>query len=560
MCGIVGYIGKQEAAPILLEGLKALEYRGYDSAGIAVFSKKREILALKAVGKVASLEEKILSQKKPLSGGLGIAHTRWATHGGVCEKNAHPHSDCEKEIWLAHNGIVENYAELRKALIKKGHVFKSETDTEVIGHLIEEEQKRGGAFEEAVRRALKKIRGTYGLAIFNAKEPEKLIAARNFSPLLVGLGKDEYFIASDPSAVIRHTRDVIYLRDGEIAILSRGGFRIINLDKELVHHAPQTVNWTFEQAQKGGYKHFMLKEIFEQPQAIENALRGRLIAGEGLAKLGGLEALEKKLGRIERLIILACGSAYYAGLVGKYMIEEYAGLPTEVDVASEFRYRQPIIGPKTGVLVISQSGETADTLAALREAKRKGALTLGIVNVVGSSIARETHAGVYNHAGPEIGVASTKAFLSQVVVLSLFTLVLGRQRALSLVMGQRIVKELLALPHQIQVLLDCREPYRAAAELLADAHHALFLGRKYCHPIAHEGALKLKEISYIHAEGYAAGEMKHGPIALVEDGFPVVVIAPRDSVFEKSMSNLHEIRARGGSVILVTTEGAPYDA
>ena len=310
MCGIVGYIGKQEAAPILLEGLKALEYRGYDSAGIAVFSKKREILALKAVGKVASLEEKILSQKKPLSGGLGIAHTRWATHGGVCEKNAHPHSDCEKEIWLAHNGIVENYAELRKALIKKGHVFKSETDTEVIGHLIEEEQKRGGAFEEAVRRALKKIRGTYGLAIFNAKEPEKLIAARNFSPLLVGLGKDEYFIASDPSAVIRHTRDVIYLRDGEIAILSRGGFRIINLDKELVHHAPQTVNWTFEQAQKGGYKHFMLKEIFEQPQAIENALRGRLIAGEGLAKLGGLEVLEKKLGRIERLVILACGSAY----------------------------------------------------------------------------------------------------------------------------------------------------------------------------------------------------------------------------------------------------------
>ena len=555
MCGIVGYIGKQEAAPILLEGLKALEYRGYDSAGIAVFSKKREILALKAVGKVASLEEKILSQKKSLSGGLGIAHTRWATHGGVCEKNAHPHSDCEKEIWLAHNGIVENYAELRKALIKKGHVFKSETDTEVIGHLIEEEQKRGGAFEEAVRRALKKIRGTYGLAIFNAKEPEKLIAARNFSPLLVGLGKDEYFIASDPSAVIRHTRDVIYLRDGEIAILSRGGFRIINLDKELVHHAPQTVNWTFEQAQKGGYKHFMLKEIFEQPQAIENALRGRLIAGEGLAKLGGLEVLEKKLGRIERLVILACGSAYYAGLVGKYMIEEYAGLPTEVDVASEFRYRQPIIGPKTGVLVISQSGETADTLAALREAKRKGALTLGIVNVIGSTVAREVDAGIYNYAGPEIGVATTKAFISQLTVLALLALFFGRQRKMSPVTGQRIVKELKNLPALVRVILKQNDEIKKLARKYKKYSNFLYLGRKYNFPIALEGALKLKEISYRHAEAYAAGEMKHGPIALIDKNFPSLFIVPQDSVYEKMISNIQEIKARGGPVIAVATRG-----
>jgi len=555
MCGIVGYIGKQEAAPILLEGLKALEYRGYDSAGIAVFSKKREILALKAVGKVASLEEKILSQKKPLSGGLGIAHTRWATHGGVCEKNAHPHSDCEKEIWLAHNGIVENYAELRKALIKKGHVFKSETDTEVIGHLIEEEQKRGGAFEEAVRRALKKIRGTYGLAIFNAKEPEKLIAARNFSPLLVGLGKDEYFIASDPSAVIRHTRDVIYLRDGEIAILSRGGFRIINLDKELVHHAPQTVNWTFEQAQKGGYKHFMLKEIFEQPQAIENALRGRLIAGEGLAKLGGLEVLEKKLGRIERLVILACGSAYYAGLVGKYMIEEYAGIPVECEYASEFRYRQPVLDNATAVLAVSQSGETADTLAAIREAKRKGILMLGLVNAVGSTIARETDAGIYNHAGPEIGVASTKAFISQVAAFALITLFLGRQRQMSQVTGVRIAEELKALPEKISQIFSQKERIEKIAEKYAGYSSFLYLGRKYNAPIALEGALKLKEISYIHAEGYPAGEMKHGPIALLDKNFPIVAIAPKDSVYEKMKSAIEEVKARLSPVLAITTEG-----
>ena len=557
MCGIVGYCGTQDAQSVLLDGLKRLEYRGYDSSGLAV-NTSAGLKTVRAVGKVSELLRALKTRR--LAGSTGIAHTRWATHGMQTEANAHPHRDCTESVAVVHNGIIENHASLRARLEQSGHAFASETDTEVIAHLIEDALKDGAQLSHAVGAVLPMLEGTYGIVVASSLEPDTLVAARLGSPLILGIARDGYILASDASAILQHTRDIVYLDDREIVAITRAEYHIRTFENVTVQKPVETIDGEAADLQKHGYAHFMLKEMMEQPDVVLNSTRGRLDAENGTAVLGGLRDVEKQLRDIKRIVIVACGSAYYAGCVGEYMLEEYAGIPVEVELASEFRYRKPILDSGTAVVAISQSGETADTLFAVREAKEKGALTLGIVNVVGSSIARETHAGVYNHAGPEIGVASTKAFLSQVVVLSLFTLVLGRQRALSLVMGQRIVKELLALPHQIQVLLDCREPYRAAAELLADAHHALFLGRKYCHPIAHEGALKLKEISYIHAEGYAAGEMKHGPIALVEDGFPVVVIAPRDSVFEKSMSNLHEICARGGSVILVTTEGAPYDA
>src|SRR3989338_7639702 len=489
--------------PILLEGLRRLEYRGYDSAGIAVFGNKK-IKTVKAVGKVNVLENKIGRQKLP--GFVGIAHTRWATHGAPTEKNAHPHGDCRGNLWLAHNGIIENYQKLKSFLQRKGHKFKSETDTEVLAHLIGEEQKKNGgvALEEAVRRALKKVVGTYGLAVISRKEPQKIVVARQSSPLLIGVGENEYIVASDASAVITRTNQVIYLDDGEIGVIESSGVKIINSDKEPVKKANHTIDWDLSRAQKDGFDHFTLKEIYEQPQAIINSLRGRLLIEEGTAKLGGLQDVENKLRDIERLVIVGCGTAYYSGLVGEYMLEEYAGLPTEVEYASEFRYRKPVLDKTSALLCMSQSGETADTLAAMQEAKRKGIMTLGIVNVVGSSIARETDAGVYNHIGPEIGVASTKAFSSQLCVLALLT---------------------------------------------------LFLGRKYNFPLALEGALKLKEISYIHAEGYGAGEMKHGPIALIDKNFPTVAIAPKDSVYEKMVSNIEEIKARGGRVIALTTEG-----
>lgn len=556
MCGIIGYIGKQNALPILLDGLKALEYRGYDSAGVAIINQNGSIFFEKCVGRVSGLENKLennVNLEFPAS--IGIAHTRWATHGEPTEINAHPHSDCQKNIWLVHNGIIENYKELKNQLIKSGHKFTSETDTEVIAHLIEDfKKKKLLKIEEAVRQALRKIRGTYGLVILDKEEPEKLIAARNFSPLLLGIGADEYVVASDASAVLKYTNQIIYLSDGEIAILTPESYRIITLKNQSVIKKSQKIKLTLEKTQKNNYPHFMLKEIFEQPKATENSIRGRLIIKDGLAKLSGLENIEKELRKAKRILISACGTAYLAGKVGEYMLEEYAGIPTEVDLASEFRYRKPIFQKGDVFLAISQSGETADTLAALREAKQKDILTLGIVNVVGSTIAREIKAGVYQHIGPEIGVASTKAFTSQLTILALLTLFFGRQREMSLVTGRRIAQEINKLPELIKHTLKQEKQIKKIAKKYQNYKNFLYLGRKYNLPIALEGALKLKEISYIHAEGYGAGEMKHGPIAMIDENFPSLFLAPSDSVYEKVISNIQEIKARRGPIIVVTTE------
>lgn len=555
MCGIVGYIGKKDDPRIGLEALKRLEYRGYDSAGGAWFDlNKREISVLKAVGKINNLEERFPQEK--VSACPFIFHTRWATHGGVTQANAHPHGDCQGNIFLVHNGIIENYKGLKDKLVKEGHRFKSETDTEVLSHLVE--RFFSGNLQEATRKALRLVKGTYALAVISQKDPQKLVVVRNSAPLLIGLGQDgsEFFAASDPSAVIAHTKKVIYLDDGDMAILSPSGFHIQDVRQRTVDKEVSEIDWTIEDAQKGGYAHFMLKEIMEQPESIANSLRGRLIVEQGLAKLGGLELVQDKLGRVEQLSIIACGTAYLAGLVAEYMLEEYAGLPTETDLASEFRYRKPIIDKKTAYVFISQSGETADTLAALKEVKRKGGFTLGIVNVVSSSISRETTAGVYNHAGPEIGVASSKAFTSQLAVLALLTLFLGRQRGLSFSMGQRIAKEILRLPHLCsQTLKKTSAKVRQLAKKYHKYHNFLYMGRKYNYPIALEGALKLKEISYIHAEGYGAGEMKHGPIALIDGNFPTIALCPSDSVYEKMISNIQEVKARCGRVVALATEG-----
>ena len=530
-----------------------LEYRGYDSSGVVVIDKGN-VFYKKSVGKIEKLESQLASQLKDVEGFLGISHTRWATHGGVTEANAHPHSDCQKNIWLAHNGIIENYKELKNNLIEKGHKFISETDTEVVSHLIEEARKVGD-LEEAVRLALSQLRGTYGLVILDKREPEKLIAIRNFSPLVLGISDGEYFIASDASALLRNTRNIIYLNDGEMAVLTKNGYQISDLSSKIIQRSPLVIDWTVEEVQKGSYPHFMLKEIFEQPSAIENSIRGRLIESEGLAKLGGLIEVEKELREIKRLFIVACGTAFLAGMVGKYMIEEYVGLPVEVDLASEFRYRKPVFQKGDALLLISQSGETADTLASLREAKQKGVMTLGIVNVVGSTIARETDAGVYQHIGPEIGVASTKAFTSQITILVLLTLLLGRSRGMSLVMGKRIAEELQRLPDFLRNMLKKSDYIKELAQKYKKYNNFLYLGRKYNLPTALEGALKLKEISYVHAEGYGSGEMKHGPIAMINENFPSLFIALKDSVYEKVVSNIQEIKARLGPIIALATEG-----
>jgi len=555
MCGIVGYIGKNNALPILLDGLKRLEYRGYDSAGVAV-KTAAGVFSVKAAGKLAELEKKIgiTPLNPPLSGGqLGIAHTRWATHGQPTEDNAHPHTDCQKKIWLAHNGIIENYQELKSKLEAKGHKFISQTDTEALAHLLED--LYDGNLTSTLIKALKIIKGAYGLVLYHADEPDKLLAARCGSPLVLGLADDETIIASDVSAIIRYTKQVIYLDDNEVAEINGGGLKIYNLKNEEVAKRTDVIDWNVAESEKGGFPHFMLKEIFEQPASITNSLRGRIVLEEGKAKLGGLEEVERRLREINKIVIVACGTAKHAGLVGEYMFEEYAGVPTEVDYASEFRYRKPVLDNKTLVIAISQSGETADTLAAVREAKEKGALTLGIVNVVGSTIARETDAGVYNHIGPEISVASTKAFTSQAAILALMAVMLGRQRQLSLVMGQRIVRELAELPDKITEILKSSEAIKTIAEKYYQFKHFAYLGRKYNQPVALEGALKLKEISYIHAEGFPSGEMKHGAIALIDENFPALVIIPADSVYEKNYSNLQEIKARGGQIIAVATPG-----
>lgn len=553
MCGIVGYIGKKEAYPILLDGLKRLEYRGYDSAGVAVLNNlKDSIKNIKAVGKISELEKRIGSEK--IVGTIGIAHTRWATHGKPSVKNSHPHTDCSGNIQLVHNGIIENYQELKEELVKKGHRLKSETDSEVVAHLIEEFRKTK-AFKESVIETLKLIRGTYGLAIIDKRDPEKIIVARNGSPLILGVGKDEFVIASDASAIIRYTNKVIYLQDGELAIVEKNNYEITNTKSQTVDREISKVDWSFDKAQKQGYDHFMIKEIFEQPDAIRDAVRGRLVSKEGIARLGGLRNVEDNLKKIDKIIIVSCGTSYYAGLVGEYMLEEYAGIPVEVEYASEFRYRKPILNKKTAVIAISQSGETADTLAAIREAKNKGALVLGIVNVVGSTIARETDSGIYNHAGPEIGVASTKAFTSQLSILAMLTIKLGRQREMSFTTGKRIAQELEKIPKLIESILKDTKEIKKIAKKYSKYKDFLYLGRKYNSPIAYEGALKIKEISYVHAEGYPSGEMKHGPIALIDENFPSVFVVPKDSVYEKNISGMEEIKARGGKIIAIATKG-----
>lgn len=553
MCGIVGYIGKRQALPILLSGIKSLEYRGYDSSGFAVIAGG-EVTSGKSAGRIVNLEAKIGDPAK-FPGLIGICHSRWATHGKVTEENAHPHTDCKDEVWLAHNGIIENFKELKTELSGRNHRFRSETDTEVVAHLIEENLIQQ-PFEEAVRLALQKINGTYGLVILCRNEPAKLIAARNFSPLLLGVGDEgEYFVASDASAVVKHTRRVVYLDDGEMAVITPEGYRIHDLSRNVRTKPLSEIEWTYEDAQKGGHPHFMLKEILEEPEAVENSIRGRLIPEEGRAKLGGISAVLEHLRTAKRLLVAACGTAYFAARIGEYMLEEYAGIPTEVDLASEFRYRKPIFREGDLFLAISQSGETADTLAALHEAKEKAVPTLAIVNVVGSTLARETDAGIYQHAGPEIGVASTKAFTSQVAILALLTLLLGRHREMSLVTGGRIARELQRIPELMRRVMEQNEKVLRLAEKYQSYQNFFYLGRKYNLPVAFEGALKLKEISYAHAEGCGAGEMKHGPIAMIDEHFPSIVLAPRDSVYEKTISNIEEIKARRGPVIAVATEG-----
>lgn len=553
MCGIVGYIGKNKSLAIGLEGLKRLEYRGYDSAGVAVFNNRtNKIQEIKSVGKISQLERKL----KPYfhtESNLNIWHTRWATHGSPSTKNAHPHSDCKKNIWMVHNGIIENWKELKQRLLGRGHRFRSDTDTEIIPHLIEEYFT--GNLEKAVIKALRKIKGAYALAIISRDDPQKIVAARNSSPLVIGVGNEEYIVASDASPIFPHTNKVVYLNDGEVAVITQEGLNLTNLNQESLERLPEELNWSAKDAQKGGFPHFTLKEIYETPEVIENSFRGRIITKEGLVKLGGLEGFEDRLRKISKIIIVAMGTAYNAGLVGEYMLEEYAGITTEVENAAEFRYRKPIIDKNTAVLAISQSGETADTLAAIREAKQKGALTLGIVNVVGSSVAREIDAGVYNHAGPEIGVASTKAFNSQLAVLVLLTLFLGRQRQMSQVMGKRVAEELLKIPQKVQWILKQDQKVKELAKKYKTYTNFLYLGRKYNYPIALEGALKLKELSYVHAEGYEAAEMKHGPIAMIDENFPSLFIAPSDSVYEKVVSNIEEIKARRGLAIVLATQG-----
>jgi len=548
MCGIVGYIGPRQAAGLLVEGLRRLEYRGYDSAGIAVVNGGLQIV--KSAGKLSALEQQ-LDGKAPV-GTLGIGHTRWATHGAPTTPNAHPHTDQHGHIAVIHNGIIENSGAIRKMLQQRGHSFTSETDTEVLVHLVGELYQ--GNLEEAVAAALRDVDGAYGLAFISSKEPDVLVAARKGSPLLVGVGENEYFVASDASPLLEYTRSVVYLDDGEMAVLTRDGYRIRNLETTSIEKPINQIEWDLATIERGGYQHFMLKEICEQPESVTNTLRGHLLEDEGTARVTGLNLSDDELKQIERIVITACGTSWHSGLIGEYMLEEMARIPVEVEYASEFRYRNPVVDERTLVIAISQSGETADTLAAVREAKLRGARTIGLVNVVGSTIAREVDGGIYLHAGPEVGVASTKAFTSQVAALALVSLRIARLRHLSILQGRDFIEHLQALPGKIQHILDRSSEIEALAERFVRASNALYLGRGVNFPVALEGALKLKEISYIHAEGYPAAEMKHGPIALIDDMMPVVFIAPRDAVYGKIVSNMEEVKARGGKVIALVNE------
>jgi len=580
MCGIIAYIGKRQALPIIIEGLKKLEYRGYDSAGVAVVSDGSVFIKKKA-GKVAELEKLLMINGYDKDATIGFGHTRWATHGEPNDRNAHPIHDDDNEIIVIHNGIIENYNALKVKLEREGFKFRTETDTECLVHLIRSNYRKlqkldssvsallrerdipttstpvreRSLLETAVRLSLAEVEGTYGICVLSKFEPGKVIAARKGSPLVLGIGKEEYIVASDATAIVPHTRQVVYLSDGELVTVTRDKFEIKTIEDELIEREAEEITFDLEQIEKGGYEHFMLKEINEQPDSILNTMRGRIIKETGLVKLGGLHKVTNKLAHADRIIISACGTAWHAGLIGEYMIEQICRIPVEVEYASEFRYRDPVIFPDDIMFVISQSGETADTLAALREAKKRGAEVYGIVNVVGSTIARETHAGTYTHAGPEIGVASTKAFTSQLTSLALVSLLIAQKKKL---MSQKEVKsitdELLRLPDKIRQILAQTEKIQELAKVFKFCQHMLYLGRGVNFPVALEGALKLKEISYIHAEGYPAAEMKHGPIALIDQNMPVIVIAPKDSTYDKILSNIQEVKARKGVIIAITDD------
>ena len=550
MCGIVGYVGRKSAAPVLLDGLARLEYRGYDSAGIAVLNG-RGVETRKLAGRIQGLREVVA--QAPVHGTVGIGHTRWATHGAPTERNAHPHTDCTGAVALVHNGIIENADVLRARLERDGHRFVTETDTETLAHLIE--QAPGDTLEARVISALQHVEGTYGVAVIAEPEPGKIVVARRGSPVLLGLGDGEYIVASDASAVLAHTRSVVYLDDGDVAVVTAGGYRVLDHEARVQARAVDDIEWDLEALALGGYPHFMLKEICEQPETVRSTLRGRLLFAEGSARLNGLNLTPASCAQIRRIVIVACGTSWHAGLVGRHVIEELTGIPVSVEYASEYRYQRRLRVPGTLTIAVSQSGETADTLEALRAAKACGSTVVGIVNVVGSTIAREADGGVYLHAGPEIGVASTKAFTSQVVALSLFGLCLGRQRGLSAEEGRRLVEQLAGLPDLVARTLELEPEVKRLAERYADTANVLYLGRGVNFPVALEGALKLKEISYIHAEGYAAAEMKHGPIALIDENMPVVFLAPKDNVYQKALSNMQEVKARGGRIIAITSEG-----
>jgi len=552
MCGIVSYYGKKDAVPILIDGLKRLEYRGYDSAGIALIDNNASIQSIKKAGKVSELDKII--EETPLQGSIGIGHTRWATHGEPSDNNAHPHKDQTGKIFLIHNGIIENYSTLKEVLTRKGFKFESETDTEALVNLISDIYYADGLnFEQAVEAALKQVIGTYGIVAFCTDEPDKLVAARHGSPLVLGVGESEYFIASDASPIVEHTRNVIFLDEAEILTISKNGYSIRSMkDDAVVNRETTEIEFSIEEIEKGEYPHFMLKEIHEQVFTIQDTMRGRIDPEDGTAHLGGIS---DQMGRIQdahRIYITACGTSWHAGLMGKYLIEEYAGIPVHVEHASEFRYRKPIVNSKTVVIGISQSGETADTLAAIKKAKDYGALTVGICNVVGSSVARETDCGIYTHAGPEIGVASTKAFTSQVAVLFLLSLCFGRKSGLSTATGQKFAQALTNIGSSVETILNNSDAILKVAKSTVKADNFLYLGRGLNFPVALEGALKLKEISYIHAEGYPAAEMKHGPIALIDEKMPVVCLAPHDDTFDKVLSNIQEVKARKGVIITVT--------
>ena len=550
MCGIICYVGQKQASSILLEGLKQLEYRGYDSAGLAI-QQENDITCYRAVGKIVELERKL--NGVDINGTVGIAHTRWATHGEPSEANAHPHRDKDENVFVVHNGIVENFLVLKKRLEKQGITFRSETDTEVLAHLIG--LNFNGSLNEAVRKTMSQVEGTFGLAVIHRNAPGEIVVARRGSPLIIGVGEDGHFAASDVSAMVRHTNKVVHLEENELATLTTKGFSISTAQAKPIERSTETVEWRAEDAELSGFPHFMLKEIYEQPETIKNAFRGRLEPGEGVPKLGGIMPVWERLKECRHLVIVACGTSYYAGAVGRYVFEKLTEIDVEVELASEFRYRKLNFPENTFLVALSQSGETADTLAAIREAKRKGASLLGIVNVVGSSISRETEAGIYNHAGPEIGVASTKIFTSQLTILTLLALLLGRHHNLSLTEGVEAIRAIQALPELMKDVLSQAHHIEAIAEKYHKCSNWLFLGRKYNYPIAMEGALKLKEVSYIHAEGYPAGEMKHGPIALINPEMPTVAIIPKDDMYEKMFSNIQEIKSRKGPVIAIATKG-----